>query len=445
MKKVVIVGAGPAGMFAAQELIKSGLYDVTVFEQRLRAGGSGLGSDGKLNLHPKIGGDLTEFMPLEKAEGVINKIDETFQNYGVEQGTYDEKQLEKLSTKADQAGMKFIKIRQKRVGSDRLHKLNEKFQTDLKNKGVKFNFVTKVKDFKLDGTKITEVETSKGNFPCDFVISAPGRTGSLRLKPVYDKLGLECIFNPVDIGVRVEFPSSLMREIVEDYGCWDAKFLIRTPTFDDKVRTFCVCPYGFADIESYGDGLVGVNGYSNYDTRSDNTNLALLVTVGLTEPLNDTTEYGRSIARITNMLGGGKPLIQRYGDFKRHRRSDPKSIEENHVEPTLSLDKATPGDLGLAYPYRILVNILEGLEKLNTVIPGLAEDSTLLYGPEIKFYARRIITIEKGGYKTLQTNVPNLFVAGDGAGVSRGIVGAAASGMIAAREIIQLYRKLRTY
>lgn len=440
MKKVAIVGAGPAGMFAAQELIESGLYYVTIYEQSIEAGGSGLNSDGKLNLHPKIGGDLTEFMPLEKAEKVISKIDGTFQKYGVNQDTCDEKQLEKLSTKADQAGMKFIEIIQKRVGSDRLHELIEKFQKDLENKGVEFKFLTKIEGFKQDGTKITEVETSKGDFPYDFVISAPGRTGSLGLKSLYDKLGLEYIFNPVDIGVRVEFPSSLMREIVEDYKCWDPKFLIRTPTFDDKVRTFCVCPYGYVDTESYGDDLVGVNGYSNYDTRSKNTNFALLVTVGLTQPLNDTTEYGRFIAKITNSLGGGKPLIQRYGDFKRHRRSNPKRIKENHVEPTLSLDKVTPGDIGLAYPHRLLVNIQEGLEKLNTVIPGLVEDSTLLHAPEVKFYARRIITTEKGGYKTLQTNVPNLFVAGDGAGASRGIVGAAATGMIAAREIIQLYK-----
>ncbi|MDI6798745.1 MAG: FAD-dependent oxidoreductase [Candidatus Aenigmarchaeota archaeon] len=334
--------------------------------------------------------------------------------------------------------MKFVKIKQKHIGSDRLREVIRRFQEDLENRGVEFNLSTTVKDLKYDRGRITEVETSKGTFPCDYVIWAPGRKGSLNSTSLYDRLGLKYFFNPIDIGVRVEFPSSLMREIVEEYECWDPKVYIRTPTFDDKVRTFCTCPYGYVTIESYEDSLRGVNGYSKFKKWSDNTNFALLVTVGLTQPLNDTTEYGRRIAHVANILGGGKPLLQRYGDLRRGRRSKPESIKENHVKPTLSLDEVTPGDIGLAYPYRLVLDIKEELEKLNNIIPGIAEDSTLLYGPEVKFYSRRIETVEKKGFRTLQTSIQNLFVAGDGSGYSRGIVGAAWTGIIAARGIKSL-------
>lgn len=259
----MIVGAGPAGLFAAQELAE--LFDVTILEKNNVSGGSGLNSDGKLNFNPKIGGDLTEFLQLEEAENVIDGIDKTFQNYGVDQNdNYNDGELEKLRIKADQAGMEFVKIKQKHIGSDRLHEVMERFQEDLERKSVKFRFLTDVRHLKHDGKKVTEVETSKGSFNSDFVILAPGRTGSLQLKPVIDKLGLEYVFNPVDIGVRVEFPSSLMKEIVEDNKCWDPKFRMRTPTYDDRVRTFCTCPYGYVFLESYGDSLFGVNGYSEF-------------------------------------------------------------------------------------------------------------------------------------------------------------------------------------
>jgi hypothetical protein len=241
-------------------------------------------------------------------------------------------------------------------------------------------------------------------------------------------VGIGLTFNPVDIGVRVEVPAKVMEEVTE--VSWDPKFHIMTKTYDDFVRTFCACPNGYVTTENYGNSIFGVNGHSMFHSRSDNTNFAFLVKVALTEPLEDTTEYGRLIANQANVLGGKKPLIQRLGDLKAGKRSTWERIKRSHVKPTLK--EVTPGDISMAYPHRIIQDILEGLDMLSNVIPGLNSDSTLLYAPEIKFYARRVQTNEH-----LQTKIPNLFVAGDGAGLSRGIVGAAATGIIAARGILK--------
>ncbi|MGB9623205.1 MAG: NAD(P)/FAD-dependent oxidoreductase, partial [Candidatus Bathyarchaeia archaeon] len=192
---------------------------------------------------------------------------------------------------------------------------------------------------------------------------------------------------------------------------------------------FCTCPRGFVVREAYGEGLFGVNGYSMRDTGSSNVNFALLTKVGLTEPLENTMEYGRRIAQLSNTIGGGRPLLQRLGDLRAHRRSTWERIKKSYVEPTLR--DVTPGDISMAYPSRIVKNVLESLEILDTVIPGVNSESTLIYAPEIKFYAMRIQTDNH-----LRTRISNLYVAGDGAGISRGIVGAAATGIIAARSIL---------
>jgi hypothetical protein len=221
-----------------------------------------------------------------------------------------------------------------------------------------------------------------------------------------------------------------MEEIISGYGIWDPKFHIYTPSYDDFVRTFCVCPRGYVVEETYEDDLLGVNGYSMRDTGSPNTNFALLTRVRLTHPLENTTEYGRRIAQLTNTLGGKRPILQRLGDLRSNRRSTWERINRSYVEPTLK--DATPGDITMAYPSRLVKDLLEGLEMLDRVMPGVSSDSTLLYAPEIKFYAMRIQT-----NRQLRTAIPNLYVAGDGSGVSRGIVGAAATGIIAARGIVK--------
>jgi uncharacterized FAD-dependent dehydrogenase len=224
----------------------------------------------------------------------------------------------------------------------------------------------------------------------------------------------------------VELPQIVMDDVTTIN--WDPKFHIITKTYDDFVRTFCVCNHGFVVEEVY-DNFVGVNGHSMRDKLSENTNFAFLVRVELTEPVENTSEYAASIANIANTLGGGKPIIQRLGDLKKGRRSTWRRLERSNVKPTFNC--VTPGDIAMALPHRVVVDIIEGLEALNHVMPGIASDSTLLYAPEIKLYAMRLKVD-----KNMQTPIDGLYAAGDGAGVSRGIVGAAATGIIAARNIL---------
>jgi hypothetical protein len=425
LTKILIVGAGPAGLFAAKQLADS--CDVTIIEQKNYIGGSGLYSDGKMNFHPQIGGDLLEFLSEEDALKILEDIKQTFKGYGMAEVSNDWEKLTELERRATTAGIKFIPIRQNHVGSDYLPKVMNNFKIDLEKKGVKFKLNTKLLELNSKNGKIT-AKTDKGNEEADYIILSPGRVGSLWLIEMAKKLGLEMHFNPVDIGVRVEALNSVLEEIVNDYQCWDPKFHIRTHHYDDDIRTFCVCPYGFVVKEFYEEEIFGVNGHSMKDKKSSNCNFALLVRTELTQPLENTTEYGRFVAKQTNTLGGGKPIIQRVKDLRMNRRSTWERIGKSYVTPTLK--DVTPGDISMAYPYRIVTNILEALDKLEKVIPGIGSGSTLLYAPEIKFYAMRIET-----NKMLQTAIPNIFVAGDGAGISRGITIAAATGMIAAKGI----------
>jgi len=426
--RVVIVGAGPAGLFAAHALSKQ--HRVTILERRGYVGGSGLHSDGKLNFHPKIGGDLTEFMSEGDAWALVQGIRDVFMGLGVEMAHSDEEGLRKLETRASQAGIKFIKIEQNHIGSDYLPDVIAKMQRRLEEQDVDIRLETAADEVVVEGGRAVAVSSDGESFEADAVLLAPGRIGSGWLIEQLSSLGVGMSYNPIDVGVRVEVPNEVMDQVINGYGCWDPKFHLYTPSYDDFVRTFCVCPAGYVVREPYGDGLFGANGHSMRDTKSGNTNFALLTRVSLTEPLENTTEYGRRIAQLANTLGGHKPIIQRLGDLRSHKRSTWDRLSRSHVEPTM--EDVTPGDIAMAYPRRITMDFMESLEMLDRVMPGIAADSTLLYAPEIKFYAMRIQTDEG-----LRTSIPNLHVAGDGAGVSRGIVGAAATGLVAARGIME--------
>lgn len=426
MARVIIVGAGPAGLFAANEL--AGSFDVTVLEMKNFVGGSGLHSDGKLNFHPLIGGDLTEFIPESEAWGLVYYIQDLFHKFGVEGNEFDEQRLIDLETRAIKAGIRFIKILQRHIGSDYLPKIMSNIQQHLTSHGVEIKTKTKAVSINIQNGRVASVKTDSGYETCDYLLLTSGRSGSSWLIDLLEKLRIGMRFNPIDVGVRVEVPNEVMNEVIHEYKCWDPKFHIRTPSYDDFIRTFCVCPSGFVVKEEYEDNLFGVNGHSMRGTVSSNTNFALIARINLTEPLENTTHYGRHIAQLTNTLGGGKPILQRLGDLRDFRRSTWDRIERSYVKPTLR--EVTPGDMAMAYPERILKDLMEGLELLDRVMPGMNSDSTLLYAPEIKFYAMRIDTD-----KNLRTSVSNLYVAGDGAGVSRGIIGAAATGIIAARGI----------
>jgi uncharacterized FAD-dependent dehydrogenase len=302
---------------------------------------------------------------------------------------------------------------------------------ELQNKGVVFLLETEVLDIisdkKVNGVIARDKEGNAFEVKCKYIIAAPGRIGAYWLSDKLKMLNVPIKHNPVDIGVRVEVPHIVMDYITKIE--WDPKFHITTKTYDDFVRTFCVCPKGFIVEEVY-DGFNGVNGHSMRDIVSENTNFAFLVRVELTEPTENTSAYAFSIANITNILGSGKPIIQRLGDLKRGRRSTWKRIEKSNVSPTF--ENVVPGDIAMAFPNRLVVDIIEGLESLNDVIPGVASDSTILYAPEIKLYAMRA-EVDCG----MKTSVEGFYVAGDGAGVSRGIVGAAATGIIAAKDILR--------
>jgi len=426
LKEIVIVGAGPSGLFAANELADD--YDVSMLERRDYVGGSGLRSDGKLNFHPMIGGDLTEFLMENEAWDLVRYIRDIFTDLGVERMEQKESGLKDLEARAVKAGIRFIKIDQNHIGSDHLPEVLSRMRRRLEERGVSFLLETNVTDLPVEGGRVTGVMTDKGFHRADEVILVPGRIGSGWLISLMSRLGVQMHYNPIDVGLRIEVPNEVMDEIIGGCGIWDPKFHIYTPSYDDFVRTFCVCPRGYVVEETYEDELLGVNGYSMRDTGSPNTNFALLTRVRLTHPLENTTEYGRRIAQLTNTLGGKRPILQRLGDLRSNRRSTWERINRSYVEPTLK--DATPGDITMAYPSRLVKDLLEGLEMLDRVMPGVSSDSTLLYAPEIKFYAMRIQTNQQ-----LRTAIPNLYVAGDGSGVSRGIVGAAATGIIAARGI----------
>jgi uncharacterized FAD-dependent dehydrogenase len=272
----------------------------------------------------------------------------------------------------------------------------------------------------LAGGKVSRI-------PADFVIVASGRGGARWFAQVCKKNGIQTRFQPLDVGVRVEAPHEIMDDVTEIN--WDPKFHMRTRKYDDFVRTFCTNPRGFVITESYGE-FICVNGHSMRDKKSENTNFALLVQVALTEPVENTTAYGEGIARLATIIGGGKPTLQRLGDLTSGKRSTWERINRSYVSPTLK--EVTPGDISMALPARVVDDITEGLDMLNKVVPGVAEDGTLLYAPEIKFHALRV-AVGKG----METGIANLYAAGDGAGVSRGIVGASVTGMLAARSVIR--------
>ncbi|TRO54526.1 FAD-dependent oxidoreductase [Candidatus Bathyarchaeota archaeon] len=433
MSKIVIVGAGPAGLWAAHQL--SAIHQVTILEKHNFVGGSGLHSDGKLNFHPQIGGDLTEFMTPEEAWKLTYRIRDSFMDLGVEMAHSDEEGLRKLEAEGSKAGIKFVKIEQNHIGSDYLPDVIAKMRRQLEERDVDIRLRTEAKDIIIEKGRVTSVLNDDENFPADAVLLAPGRIGSQWLIDQMNKHKVPMKYNPIDIGVRVEVPNEVMDEVIHGYGCWDPKFHLYTPSYDDFVRTFCVCPAGFVVREPYGDGLFGANGHSMRDTKSNNTNFALLTRMSLTQPLENTTIYGTRIAQLANTLGGHKPILQRLGDLRKHQRSTWERLDRSYVSPTLR--DVTPGDLTMAYPQRIITDLTEGLEMLDRVMPGINSDSTLLYGPEIKFYAMRIATDSH-----LRTRISSLYVAGDGAGVSRGIVGAAATGLVAAQGILSQLDKL---
>jgi uncharacterized FAD-dependent dehydrogenase len=452
---VVIIGAGQAGMFAAYELLNDKKLKIILVDQgkdiknrhcpmketiqcakcspcniMCGVGGAGTYSDGTLNLRYDIGGNLMDYTKDEHmAMELVEEVDKIYLKFGCPTKLYgtDVEGITDLKRRAASLGVKFVDIPQRHIGTDKAPVIIDKFAEYLKENGVDFSLQAKVDDLIIENDKCVGIKLVDGKeIRGKYVLIAPGRVGAQWLNEVVNRHKIKAKCGPIDVGVRVEVSSLIMDPVIKINR--DPKFHIRSKTYDDFVRTFCTNYEGYVVKEKY-DSFIGVNGHSMSEKKSGNTNFAFLVRVELTEPVEDTIKYGRSIAKLASNIGGGKPMIQRLGDLKKGKRSKLKAIMENPVQNTLK--DVTPGDISMALPHRIVTDVIEGLDKLNEVIPGVASDSTLLYAPEIKFYATQVAV-----NSNMETSVANLFAAGDGAGLSRDIVNAAATGILAAKGIL---------
>lgn len=440
---VIVVGAGPAGMFASLEIVKKNpsfrvaLLDMgPKIENRNPSdvmsgfGGAGSYSDGKLHFTPKLSHERTfHLIKPEDYQTILNEIDETFMSFGVTSDEYPKNRydVEMMIEEAEKQNIELIVRRTKHVGSDKLKSVMKNFQDYLEEKGVTLMENAEVEDVIVENNKIQGIKTNRGNFYSDKILVAPGRVRARWFQGICTKYNIEYVYDMVEVGVRVEFPSGVMRRYAE--SLYEVVLKVRTTTFDDIVRTFCACPNGYVAREDY-QGYVCVNGYSNSDHTSKNSNFALLCEVNLTEPVENSIAYAQSIAELASTIGGQKPVLQRLEDLRKGRRSTWRKLEKSIISP--SLTDVTPGDISMALPHRIVVDILESLERLDAVMPGINSGSTLLYAPEVKFRSSKIKTTPG-----METNVQGLFVAGDASGMAGSITGAAATGIMAARGILK--------
>lgn len=458
---VVIVGAGPAGLFSAYELIENNKdLKILILDRGKKVknrccpmnqkkiscancepcnilsgyGGAGTFSDGKLNFIPKLGkSDLFKYMGQEEAYNLIDYTEKVFNKFNMDSDIYPSnmKQAEEIKKTVALTGARLLLIKQKHLGSDHLPEYIEGLCNYLSKKGVELLENTNVLDIisnSSDNHTIVYLNKKKEvKVNCKNVIVAPGRTGAKWVQELADKYSIPYLSQSIEIGVRVE----VRKEILEDLCnvIYDPTIFIKTDTYGDEIRTFCTNPGGYVAKENYY-GYICVNGHALKDKKSMNSNFAFITKVNLTQPVTNTRQYGESIARIANVLGDGKPIIQSLKDLKSGRRSEWHRINKGFIEPTLK--DCVAGDLALVLPHRIVLNILEGLEKLNKIIPGVANDETLLYGPEIKFFSNEIET--DNNFKLKDYNV---YFVGDGAGKAGNIVTAAATGIVAARDIIK--------
>lgn len=458
---VIIVGAGPAGLFSAYELISNNknlrivlLDKGSSVEHRVCPmnkngipckncnpcailagyGGAGTFSDGKLNFIPRLGkSDLTKYMSESEAYKLIDETENIFNKFKMDAEVYPSNMNEanEIKKKVAIAGSKLLLIKQKHLGSDHLPEYIQGICDYLEKKGVSLLERADVCDIKTESKNKHLVTYKKGNKMCTIegknVIVAPGRTGAKWIQELADNYNIPYLSQSIEIGVRVEVRKDIMEDITN--VIYDPTIFIKTDTYGDEIRTFCTNPGGFVAKENYY-GYICVNGHALKDIKSNNTNFAFISKVSLTEPVTNTRLYGESIARIANVLGDGKPIIQSLKDLKSGRRSDWHRINKGFIEPTLK--DCVAGDLALVMPHRIITNILEGLEKLDKIIPGVNNDDTLLYGPEIKFFSNEIETDDK-----FKLDNADVYFVGDGAGKAGNIVTAAATGLVAARDILE--------
>lgn len=456
---VIIIGAGPSGIFCAYELIHTRPeLKVLLIEKGRRIenracpkrktkvcvgcqpcsittgfAGAGAFSDGKLSLSPDVGGTLPDILGYEAATALIKESDDIYLKFGADTNIYGvdkEKEIREIRRKAINANLKLIECPIRHLGTEEGYKIYAKLQADLLESGVEMKFGTMVEQIIIENDVAKGVVTDNGEeIFADEIVSAVGREGADWFAHICKEIGVETEVGTVDIGVRVEVRDEVMELL--NKNLYEAKLVYHTPTFDDKVRTFCTNPSGEVATEYYDNGLAVVNGhaYKSKDMKTNNTNFALLVSKNFTKPFKTPIEYGKQIAQLSNMLCDGKIMVQTYGDFKRGRRTTEERLCRNNLIPTLK--DAVPGDLSLVFPHRIMVDIEEMIEALDKVTPGIASEETLMYGVEVKFYSNKVVV-----NRDFETNIKGLRAIGDGASVTRGLQQASANGLSVARSIL---------
>ena len=459
MKKydVIIIGAGPGGIFSAFELMnKAPKLKVAVFEGgapldkrhcpidgvKVKScihckccaimrgfGGAGAFSDGKYNITNDFGGTLYEYIGREKAFELMHYVDEINMSHGGEGTKLYSTAGSSFKKQCMQNGLTLLEASVRHLGTDINYVVLENLYKEMKDK-IDFHFNTMVEHIKVKKNKKYEIQyvgpgKKKESAEATNCIVSVGRSGSKWMEQVCEELNIETMSNRVDLGVRVELPAEIFSHLTDEL--YESKIVYRTKKYEDKVRTFCMNPNGIV-VNENTNGIVTVNGHSfeDQEKKTRNTNFALLVSKHFSEPFKDSNGYGESIARLSNMLGGGV-IVQRFGDLERGHRSTVKKINECTVRPTLN---ATPGDLSLVLPKRLLDGIIEMIYALDKIAPGTANDDTLLYGVEVKFYNMEVKLKEN-----LESDYPGLYIIGDGSGVTHSLSHASASGVFVAREI----------
>ena len=458
---VIIVGAGPAGIFTALETMKTNpqtkllMVDEGLNIQKrtcparklgrcvdckpcnIMSGWAGAGafSDGKLSLSEEVGGHLVDYLPVEKVRELIAYADSIYLDHGAQETVYglNDPKVGEIAYECSKYNLKLIPCPVRHMGTELgFDVLLNMYFTLEKYENFTFLEKTAAEGLIVNDGRVAGVTLNNGieryEVYAPYVVAGPGRGGAKWLTQVAHKHGIETTNNEVDIGVRVEVPNSVIDHLTKHL--YEAKVVYYSDTFENKVRTFCMNPGGLVSEEHYEGGIAVVNGhsYSDQKLRTTNTNFALLVSTKFTEPFNHPIEYGRYVAQLGNMLTGGGIMVQRLGDLLKGRRTDWSRLKKSTTEPTLNT--AVPGDLSFVLPHRHLTSIIETLKALDNIAPGMYSKNTLLYGVEVKFYSSKLKVNED-----MATSVEGFYAIGDGAGITRGLMQASVSGVIVARDI----------
>lgn len=451
--ETIIIGCGPAGIFTALELLKNKPdMKIVMFDKgnsiKVRKcpksktlncvsckpcniscgfGGAGAFSDGKLSLSKDVGGWLEEYIGSEKLNELIKYVDEIYLEYGGNKEiSYNEEFANEFDYECSKNGLKFIKCPIRHLGTEKSAKIMENmYDYIVSHKNVEVVAKCEVEKIDMENKIVT---VNGANYKTDNIVISVGRSGSEWLINQCKENKIKTTNNQVDIGVRVELPRSITDFLTD--GLYEFKIYNSSKTTENMVRTFCMNPGGFVSQENYDNDLAVVNGHSYHDLKSNNTNFALLVSSKFTEPFNEPITYGKYIARLSNMLTGGKIMVQRLKDLKNGKRSTYDRMKKLSYEPTLK--DAVPGDLSYVLPSRIVNALLETFEELEHVCPGISGRDTILYGVEVKFYSAKIEVDNN-----LETKYKGVYAIGDGAGITRGLMQASISGIIAAQNILQ--------